>query len=395
MKIALIHNLYPPYSKGGAEAVVVNTAQALISAGHEVFVISSVPSGEQVDAVDGVRVYRRCAGNVYSFADGKHHSLIARLIWQCTNMFHVCQASWVRDVLQKEAPDVVHTHNLMGMSFLIPRVIKKLHIPHVHTLHDVQLVEPSGIVIYNKQSSFRYHNPFSFVYKQIVSFLFGSPDAVISPSQFLLDWYRQCGFFANTKQLLVMKNIQASVTHTSVKKITETFHFLFAGQLEKHKGINVLLDAWSQVIKQGAQVHLGIAGSGALESGVAQYASANTSVSYLGRLTQTQLSDELAKTDVVIFPSVCIENSPTILFESVLNSTPVIASDMESVREIVREGVEGYLVPVANSGVLAEKILWCVENAEKVRTLSARMSEVEKQKQASVEELVNVYMKCV
>ncbi len=175
MKISLIHNLYPPYNKGGAETVVVNTAQALISAGHEVFVVSSAPSGEQMDMVHGVRVYRRCAGNVYSFAGGKHHSLIARLIWQCTDMFHVCQASWVRDVLQKEKPDVVHTHNLMGMSFLIPRVIKKLHIPHVHTLHDVQLVEPSGIVIYNKQSSFRYRNPFSFVYKHTVSFLFGSP----------------------------------------------------------------------------------------------------------------------------------------------------------------------------------------------------------------------------
>lgn len=394
MKIALIHNLYPPYSKGGAETVVVNTAQALISTGHEVFVISSAPFGEQMDMVDGVRVYRRCAGNVYSFADGKSHSFVARLMWQCVNMFHVRQVQWVRDVLQKEKPDVVHTHNLMGMSFLIPRVIKKLGIPHVHTLHDVQLVEPSGIVIYNRQSSFRYHNPFSFLYKKIVSFLFGSPDVVISPSQFLLDWYRQCGFFANTKQLLVMKNIQASVTQTSIKKLTETFHFLFAGQLEEHKGINVLLDAWSQVSKQHVQAHLSIAGSGALESVVAQYASANISVSYLGRLTQTQLSDELAKTDVVIFPSVCIENSPTILFESIQSGTPVIASDMGSVREIVREGVYGYLVPVANSRVLAEKIIWCAENAEKVRALSARMSEVQKQKQASVDELVGVYTKC-
>ncbi len=395
MKIALIHNLYPPYSKGGAETVVVKTAQELLSAGHEVFVISSAPSGEQVDMVDGVRVYRRCAGNVYSFADGKHHSLIARLIWQCTNVFHVRQASWVRDVLQKEKPDVVHTHNLMGMSFLIPRVIKKLHIPHVHTLHDVQLVEPSGIVIYNKQSSFRYHNPFSFLYKKVVLYLFGSPNVVISPSQFLLGWYRQRGFFANTKQLLVMKNIQVSVVHMRVKQSTETFSFLFAGQLEEHKGINVLLDAWTQVSKQHVQSHLSIAGSGALESVVAQYASTNTSISYLGRLTSAQLSDELTKTDIVVFPSVCIENSPTILFESIQSGTPVIASDMESVREIVREGVEGYLVPVANSGVLAEKIVWCVENAEKVRALSARMSEVQKQKQASVEELVNVYMKCV
>jgi glycosyltransferase involved in cell wall biosynthesis len=68
---------------------------------------------------------------------------------------------------------------------------------------------------------------------------------------------------------------------------------------------------------------------------------------------------------------------------------------MESVREIVREGVEGYLVPVASSEALAGKIVWCVENAEEVRALSVRMSEVQKQKQASIDELVGMYMKCV
>jgi glycosyltransferase involved in cell wall biosynthesis len=395
MKIALIHNLYPPYTKGGAEAVVVKTAQELVSAGHEVVVISSASSGEQVDMVDGVRVYRCSAGNLYSFADGKHHSLAARLIWQCVNMFHIRQVQWVRDLLQKEKPDVVHTHNLMGMSFLIPRVIKKIHTPHVHTVHDVQLIEPSGIVIYNNQSSFRYHNPFSFLYKKIVSFLFGSPDVVISPSQFLLDWYKQRGFFSQTKQLLVIKNIQTQIAHTVPKQPAETLRFLFAGQLEEHKGISVLLEAWMQVSKQYVQAHLSIAGSGSLESVVAQYASTDASVSYLGRLTSEQLSDELTKTDVVVFPSVCIENSPTILFESVLSSTPVIASDMESVREIVREGVEGYLVPVANSEALAGKILWCVKNADEVRAFSARMSETQKQKQASIDELVNVYTNLV
>lgn len=393
MKICLVHNLYPPYAKGGAEKVVEKTAQELLSLGHEVFVITTSSDKEYNDVVDGVRVYRRRAGNLYAFADGNKHSFLSRFIWQCVNLFHINQARWVRRILEKEKPDVVHTHNLMGLSFLIPSVIRKLNIPHVHTLHDVQLVEPSGVVLYNKQNSFRYNNSLSFLYSYCTQILLGSPDAVVSPSRFLLDWYKQKGFFKNTKQLSVIQNSLPEMSDKGDKQIYDVTRFLFVGQLETHKGLKVLLEAWKLIVQKQISAQLVIAGSGSLVKEVSEYAVKTDSVSYVGHLTHGQLEDMLYKTDIVIFPSICIENSPTVLFESIMSCTPVIASDMESIREIVQEGREGYFVSVGDSVALANKIIWCVENRDDVTNLSKQMSLVVKQKRAPAEELLDLYKK--
>jgi len=198
MKICIINNLYPPLSRGGAEQVVEKTVGALESAGHEVVLVTLGEEGAgsvaplQLPTKRGgtnVSTYAYRPKNLFFYTDAHKHSFFARLLWHVVDMFHVGSARFVRDVLEKEQPDVVHTHNLMGPGFLIPRAIRQLGIRHVHTVHDVQLVEPSGIILKARESSFRYNGLPTKLYVATMRKLMGSPDVVISPSKFLLNFY--------------------------------------------------------------------------------------------------------------------------------------------------------------------------------------------------------------
>jgi hypothetical protein len=72
-------------------------------------------------------------------------------LWHIIDIFHFASKNKIRQILQTEKPDLVHTHNLMGLGFLIPRLIKKMGLRYIHTVHDVQLVEPSGIILKQKR----------------------------------------------------------------------------------------------------------------------------------------------------------------------------------------------------------------------------------------------------
>ena len=162
MKICLINNLYPPYARGGAEQVVKRTVEGLLQAGHRVVLVTTVPEVENVHQLENLTIREFKPWNLFFYTDAYKHFLAARFLWHIIDMFHMGSARFVRNVLKEEKPDVVHTHNLMGVGFLIPRVIRKQGIRHVHTVHDVQLVEPSGIILKTKEKKSSKIRKFSF-----------------------------------------------------------------------------------------------------------------------------------------------------------------------------------------------------------------------------------------
>jgi glycosyltransferase involved in cell wall biosynthesis len=48
--------------------------------------------------------------------------------------------------------------------------------------------------------------------------------------------------------------------------------------------------------------------------------------------------------DAVVVPSLCYENSPTVIYESFLAGVPVVASNIGGVGELVKDGENGFLV---------------------------------------------------
>ena len=87
-------------------------------------------------------------------------------------MFDVGSYFKVKSILKKEKPDVVMTHNLKGVGYLIPKVIKGMGLKYVHTLHDIQLIHPSGLMIHGREQQI--NSIFAKLYVSVCRWLFGS-----------------------------------------------------------------------------------------------------------------------------------------------------------------------------------------------------------------------------
>lgn len=337
MKYCLINNLYPPYARGGAERVVENQARDLKKQGHEVFVITLKPKrGDNQLEKDGVKVYQIWPFNIFSYLDLNKHGFLMKLLWHKIDIFNIWSARKVKKILEQEKPDVVYIHNLMGLGFCIPRMVQKLGIKNIHTLHDVQLVEPSGILLWNHQKDSVWQKIYSYIMKKKM----GKPDEIIFPSEFLKNFYLGRGFFANAEcriQNAELKKIRHEAQNTKNK-------FLFVGQLEKHKGIEILMKVWDDI----SDKELHIVGDGSLKSEIKKWVENKKNVFVHGRLEKEELEKKYEECDVLIFPSICLENHPTVIAEALEKGLYVIASNTGGVGELINSEKKGILVEPGN-----------------------------------------------
>jgi glycosyltransferase involved in cell wall biosynthesis len=374
MKICLINNLYSPYTRGGAEQVVSKTVEGLIRNGHRVVLITTAPKGDWKEQSDRLTIYRFCPRNFYYYTNAHTHKFAVRLFWHVINIFHIGAALRVRKILLLEKPHVVHTHNLMGMSFLIPLIIQKLKIRYLHTVHDVQLVEPSGVILKSKENSWRYSGFPTKIYSSIMRLLFGSPDVVISPSQFLLDFYKQRDFFKKSKTVVLRNPITFESYALGAKSsLRNDFVFIYVGQLEKHKGASFLVNTFLNTA--GLDANLYIVGNGAELNKIKKVAENDKRIKIFGRVGREQVASLFMEADAAIVPSLCYENSPTVIFESFYFGVPVLASNIEGIAELIREGENGLMFLAGNEDSLRQKLAWCVENKEKLNEMGKKTNE--------------------
>ncbi|MFH1762450.1 MAG: glycosyltransferase, partial [bacterium] len=300
MKICLITNLYPPFTRGGAEEVVRITVGGLISAGHDVVVISTKPGFSlSVEQSQKLKIYRFRPLNLFYYLNDHKHNSVVRLIWHFWDMFNLSSAFMVRKILSNEKPDLVITHNLMGLGFLIPNTIFACGLKHIHVLHDVQLAVPSGLILKGKETHFAVDSFLVKLYARFCRNLFIKVQAVISPSQWLLDFHSQKNFFPKAKTIVILNPI--SLNQESKQKDVRINKYLFIGQLEKHKGIEWLVDVWE---KNNIQSELFIVGAGALKLKVQ-----SEKLKVLGKVEGEEVNKIFAQADFLIVPSLCYENS--------------------------------------------------------------------------------------
>jgi glycosyltransferase involved in cell wall biosynthesis len=118
--------------------------------------------------------------------------------------------------------------------------------------------------------------------------------------------------------------------------------FLFLGVLEEHKGLRVLVEAFSRF--QAQEAVLRIAGRGSMENFVRQACTASSNIEYLGLVEGQAKSKGLQSADVLVVPSTWPDVYPTVILEAQTFGLPVIASRMGGMTEIIRDGETGFLV---------------------------------------------------
>ncbi|NQV90356.1 glycosyltransferase [Candidatus Uhrbacteria bacterium] len=347
MKIGIVTNLYPPDARGGAELVAQRVADALYERGHEVFVLSTQPYDGLRSLFPRIRertleaVYRFFPLNLYYLRDDRSIPFPVRLLWHVIDLFSIGGARAIRSVIRDENPEIIITHNLKGIGVSIGHEIQKQHVPHIHVLHDVQLSIPSGLLLYGQEDSWLNRSFLRTWYERGVHREIGSPDLVLSPSSFLLEFYHARGLFVETRSEVLPNPLPPDTVMLRTERFTSRTQFLYVGQLEEHKGIRELLDAFDQV-GEGMELH--IAGEGSLADVVSARSELNTNVSFHGFVSLNHLIRLLKTTDAVIVPSTCYENSPTVIYESFLVGVPVIATRIGGIPELIQEGETGVLV---------------------------------------------------
>jgi len=374
MKICIISNLYPPYARGGAEQVVHKIVEELTALGHSLVIITLTPQKEEKEQQGNVTIYRLHPRNLFFYTDAHHHSFLSRFFWHVIDVFHFSTRKKIHQILAAEKPDVVHTHNLMGLGFLLPGLIQQLGLRHIHTVHDVQLVEPSGIILKQHEKSRRYNGLATKMYTAIMRTLLGSPQVVISPSQFLLQFYEERKFFRDSRRI-VMRNPITLPPSIQTEKKQDVFKFLYLGQIEEHKGVHFLVQSFLEFAKTNPKSELHVVGSGSSLDVLKHLAAQEPRIVFHGKVERSRLPEFFAQSNITVVPSLCYENSPTVIFESLSFAVPVLASNIEGIAELIREGENGLTFVAGDMTSLQEKFQWCVEHPGEVKNMGARGKE--------------------
>jgi phosphatidyl-myo-inositol alpha-mannosyltransferase len=128
---------------------------------------------------------------------------------------------------------------------------------------------------------------------------------------------------------------------------------LFIGQAVERKGLPVLLKAF-EALREHVPTTLTLVGAD--DEQVAPLVLDGRGVSALGKVSEAQKAAALAEADVLCAPSLRGESFGMVLTEAFAASTPVIASDITGYRDVMRDGLDGRLVPPGDPVALAEAL---------------------------------------
>jgi len=141
----------------------------------------------------------------------------------------------------------------------------------------------------------------------------------------------------------------------------------FAGRLVREKGTDVLVRAFAKVVIQIPEARLLLAGDGPERERLKRLIAdlgLSSSVSMLGRLSQSEVERRTAVAWVQAVPSRWAEPFGLVAAEAMMRGTAVVASASGGLTEIVRDGQTGFLIRPGDAHALAETLLALLPDRE-------------------------------
>lgn len=335
MRIAILTNDFPPTATGGAGVIAAEQVRLLGSEGHE------------------VRVWHR----PFLF---RSHPAPVRLLG------HLVDVLPRRDVVREMEdfkPDVLITHNLTGCGLGTPARVRVGGAMWIHTLHDVQLFEPSGRLVRPERITL-----WQRVWSWVRRLALGAPDLVISPTHWLLEEHKRRGFFRDAGTRLVLLPNPGPPVEPVVREVPHTpLRLLFVGRFSDEKGAPFLQRVMLELEARGVQATLNMAGPACV--------SKQQSMVCVGPLAREEILALMRESDVLLVPSQIAENQPTVILEAASLGLPVIASRIGGIPETL--GEDGIVVPPDSVTAWADAISRLVdpEAFTHTVTVSRRLTE--------------------
>ncbi|TQF66337.1 glycosyltransferase family 4 protein [Rhodococcus spelaei] len=343
MKIGMVC----PYSfdvPGGVQAHVVELAQVLIERGHRVSVLAPASDGTELPE------FVVSAGRAVAIP---YNGSVARLT------FGPVSYSRVRRWIGENDFDVLHIHepNAPSLSMLAMKIAQGPIVATFHTSTTKSLVLSTfqGVLQpYLEKISGRIAVSELARRWQVESL--GS-DAVEIPNGV------DVPAFANAAALDGYPRAGGTV--------------LFLGRYdEPRKGMAVLLDALPALTSRHPDLEVLVVGRGdedKLRKDAGRYAK---HLRMLGQVTDAEKASALRSADVYCAPNLGGESFGIVLVEAMAARTPVVASELDAFRRVLRDGTAGMLVPVGDSVALADAVDALLSDPDRRRALVDTATEV-------------------
>jgi GT2 family glycosyltransferase/glycosyltransferase involved in cell wall biosynthesis len=427
LDVLLVLHAFPPETMAGTEVVTLSLARELARRGHRVTVLHRTgdpgqPEGTITEtAYDGLRVLRLA----------RHDR--SRTLAETDRDAGVDAA--FRELLQREAPDVVHFQHLLHLSARLPLICREQGVPSILTVHDfwfrcpkVQLIRDDGrlcagpppllgcaVCLDGRPGEIdalaRLSRPLARPLQALATSSFPAaahrlpggarmvhlaqvaerparmmqtllaPDFVIAPSRFMKEKMVEAGVPA--KLLIVSDNgMETAWLETYRPRVSDgRVRFGFVGSLVWYKGLEVLARAFALLGDPRAELHVHGDGESAAElrevaARARAAAGASPSVVFHGAFTPSRLGEVLGSIDVLVVPSLWYENSPLTIHEAFQARLPVLASDHGGLRDLVWEGKGGLRFRAGDEKDLARVMRLFLEDPALAGRLAAAAPEV-------------------
>ena len=145
---------------------------------------------------------------------------------------------------------------------------------------------------------------------------------------------------------------------------------LFIGRLVPEKGIETLLAAWQRL---GGRIPLKIVGDGPLAPRVADAAKRVPGVQYLGWQPSPEVLSLMGEAEFLVLPSSWYEGGqPIVAIEAFATGTPVIASRLGAMAEVIDHGQSGLLFHPGDPDDLVSQVDWALRHGAQLSSMRAR-----------------------
>jgi len=426
--ILFVANGYPPTAYGGVEVYVSSVANLYARRGVPSTVIcaerrSDSPDGQVIrDCVEGVSVLR-------VVNDFKRHMTFS------STYRNAEVEKLYSELLAEIGPTVVHFNHVIALSSALPRVTAQAGIPSVYTLHDfwplcqrINLLDwrgrrcpgplqggdchkclARGTVPQQARTllitALRSMLPFRVraVLRDLVSSgrgavpdLYPSPSAlqeryeafreavltagrVLAPSQFVKDTFVRNGYPEDRIEVLPLGlDVEASSLCAHTKQHHGgTLRIAYVGSMVRIKGVHVLLRAFLQT-KRARNLSLDLYGRLDVAPSYARYlrilAAPDARIRFRGPFVPEQRQRIYDGIDVLVVPSLAQETFSFVAREALLRGKAVIASSVGALPEVIRPGINGWLVAPGSVKELAEVLMQIADRPSVVGEMSGAVT---------------------
>jgi len=383
MKISLINSFYPPYELGGVTVAVRILAEALKKRGHDVFIITTGPYEglkslkPRIRFENGIKVYYfyPIQPNIPYYTN--KISNLSRIFFFLFNFCNKHAYFTIKNILKKEKPDIVNSHETIFLSSEFYSVARSLELFCVHMIHSISLLfVMNNLPTLDKIAGIKYpligyncnlYGKISKIYRTINKFIIGSPKIVIFPSKALLEKYNEYGFFPNSKKVVFPHIFEIPKLKQTKNKNKQIFDIMYAGGTQRYKGGQTLIQAFKQI--PGKILRLHIFGGGKDEKYFKDLAKGDERIKFYGQIENKKLKKVYDSMNLLVVPSLCFDNFPVVILESFISRIPVIASNIGGIPEMVKEGYNGWLFEPGNVEQLKKLIERAIKNKKKLREI--------------------------